>query len=138
MEEKNCIHDGIWACNTNVKNGLACKEKWATIYGDYKRIQDYMGVMRQNDHFWSMFATNKLAYLSPVLFNKNIFKIIDSFMSNQPIFQPPHSRDFMDQTITSTFPNLLAMNLKFLCTIMTPQRKMISIHSFIAVHNQDT
>jgi hypothetical protein len=29
--------------NTHVRNGSTCKEKWATIYGDYKRIQDYMG-----------------------------------------------------------------------------------------------
>jgi hypothetical protein len=32
------------------------------------------------------------------MFNMNIYKTIDTFMKTRPIFQPPHSRDFMDLT----------------------------------------
>jgi hypothetical protein len=31
-----------------------------------------------------------------VLFNKNIYEIIDALMKTIPIFQAPHSKDFMD------------------------------------------
>jgi hypothetical protein len=70
--------------NTHVKNGSTCKEKWATIYGDYKRIQDYMGVTSQNEHFWNMFATNKLASNLLKLFNKSVFEMINLLM-NSPL-----------------------------------------------------
>lgn len=82
--------------NTHMRNVPTCKEKWATIYGDYKRIWDYMGVTCQNEFFWNMCAANRLASNLPRLFNKSIFKMIDSFMSKRPIFEPPHSYDFMD------------------------------------------
>jgi hypothetical protein len=82
--------------NTHMKNVPTYKEKWATIYRDYKRIWDYMGVTCQNEDFWNMCATNRLASNLPRLFNKSIFKMIHSFMSRRPIFEPPHSCDFMD------------------------------------------
>jgi len=43
-----------------------------------------------------MSTANRLASNLPRLFNKNIFEMIDLLMNNPPIFQLPHSRDFMD------------------------------------------
>jgi hypothetical protein len=68
--------------NTHVRNGSTCKEKWATIYGDYKRIQDYMGVTSQYERFWNMFATNGLASNLLRLFNKSVLEIINLLMSS--------------------------------------------------------
>jgi hypothetical protein len=77
--------------NTHVRNGSTYKEKWATImYGDYKRIRDYMGVTSQNEHFWNMFITNKLASNLFRLFNKSVFEMINLLMSSPLITTRNH------------------------------------------------
>ncbi len=81
---------------THMGNIPTCKEKWTTVYGVYKRIPDQMVATCQNEIFWNMCATNRLTSNLPRLFNKSIFKMIDSFMNRRPIFEPPHSHDFMD------------------------------------------
>jgi len=63
--------------NTPIRDVLTYKEKWATIYGVYKRIWDHTGVMCQNEDFWNMCAANILASNLLKLFNKSIFKMID-------------------------------------------------------------
>ncbi len=96
MEKKNLTTMMGFGHNTLIRNVPTYKEKWATIYGVYKRIWDHTGVMCQNEDFWNMCATNILASNLLKLFNKSIFKMIDSFMNRRPIFESPHSHYVMD------------------------------------------
>ncbi len=42
--------------NAHVKNGPTCKEKWTTLYNDYKWIWDYMVEMGRKEKFLDMFV----------------------------------------------------------------------------------
>ncbi len=39
---------------THMKNKLNYKEKWATIYGDCKKDQDYMVGACRNEDYWNI------------------------------------------------------------------------------------
>jgi hypothetical protein len=32
-------------------NGATCKDKWGFLYGDYKKIIDYMGIVGHNEDY---------------------------------------------------------------------------------------
>jgi hypothetical protein len=82
--------------SAHIKNGLACKETWTTIYNYYKQIRDCTVGTGCNEEFWNMSITNRVNMNLSKAFRKNIYEIINSFMKTRPIFQPSHFRDFMD------------------------------------------
>jgi hypothetical protein len=86
MEKNNPTTMMGFGHNTHIRNVPTYKQKWTTIYGVYKRIWDHTGVTCQNEDFWNMCAANILTSNLPKLFNKSIFKMIDSFMNRRPIF----------------------------------------------------
>ncbi len=67
--------------NTHIKNGFVYKEKWATIYDDCKQIWNYMVVTSHNEWFWNMISIDIIIMNLFRLFNKNIYKMIDTFMT---------------------------------------------------------
>jgi len=77
-------------------NGVACKDKWGSLYGDYKKINDFRSVTSHNENYWEMSIEDKLAQGLPKNFNKLYFDLIHDFMHSRPCFNPLHSRDFMD------------------------------------------
>jgi hypothetical protein len=52
--------------------------------------------MGHNEEIWNVFITNRVNMNLLKVFRKNIYEMINSFMKTRPIFQPLHSRDFMD------------------------------------------
>jgi len=82
--------------SAHVKNRPTCKEKWTTLYIDYKWIQNYIVGMGHNDFFWNMSITDKVSMNLFRMSNRSIYEMIDAFMKTRPIFQQLHSRDFMD------------------------------------------
>jgi len=82
MKWKNMFESMIGLASTH-KNGLAHKGKWATMYGDYKRIWDYVVGTCHNDEYWNILPPNKVPLNSVEFFNKGIYKMIDAFMSNR-------------------------------------------------------
>jgi hypothetical protein len=84
MEKNNSTTMMGFGHNTHIRNVPTYKEKWATIYGVYKRIWDHMGVTCQNEDFWNMCATITLTSNLPRLFNNRKFKMIYSFMIEGP------------------------------------------------------
>jgi hypothetical protein len=91
-----------------LRNGPACKEKWASIYDEYRRIQDYMVGTGHNEEKWSISPADKMAQDLPRVFVKSICEMMDAFKSSRPNFEPPQSQDFMD-------PNNNVFNPKFVC-----------------------
>jgi hypothetical protein len=43
----------------HLKNGPMCKDKWCFIFGNSKRIYDYMVVIGHNEKYWAMNIVNK-------------------------------------------------------------------------------
>jgi hypothetical protein len=37
-----------------------CKDKWGSLYGDYKKIHDYQSVISHNEKYWDMFVEDKV------------------------------------------------------------------------------
>ncbi len=72
-------------------NGTTCKNKWGSLYGDYKKIIDYMGVIGYNEDYWEMSTKDKVTQGLHKSFNKSYFDLIDEFMHNRLCFNPPHS-----------------------------------------------
>ncbi len=73
-----------------------CKDKWGSLYGDYKKIHDYQSVIGHNEKYWDMFVEDKVLQGLLRNFNKVFFELIDIFMNRRPCFNPSHSRDFMN------------------------------------------
>ncbi len=96
MKWKKMFESMIGLVSTH-KNGLAPKGKWATMYGDYKRIWDYVVGTCQNDEYWNILPPNKVPLNLLKFSNKMIYKMIDAFMSNRLMFKPSQFQDFMDQ-----------------------------------------
>ncbi len=77
-------------------SGMAYKDKWGSLYGDYKNINAYKIVTCHNEDYWEMSTKNKLAQGLFGSFYKSYFAFIHDFMHNKPCFNPPHSQDLMD------------------------------------------
>jgi hypothetical protein len=50
--------------------------------------------MRHTKEFWNIII-DKIIMNLPKPFNKRISEMFDAFMKTKPIFQSPHSKDFM-------------------------------------------
>jgi hypothetical protein len=60
--------------SAHIRNGLACKETWTTIYNDYKQIHDYTIGMGHNEELWNMSITNRVNMNLLKVFRKNIMR----------------------------------------------------------------
>jgi hypothetical protein len=77
--------------NTYMKNRPTYKKKWATIFGDYKKIQDYMVGTSHKEEFWNNPLPNRTTFNLQRFFYKVIYEMIDAFMNSWPIFELSHS-----------------------------------------------
>jgi len=77
-------------------NGATCKDKWVSLYGDYKKITKYMGVISHNEDYWAMSIEDRVTPGLPKSFNRSYFDLIDEFMQNSLCFNLPHSQDSMN------------------------------------------
>jgi hypothetical protein len=46
----------------HLKNGPMCKDKWCSIFGDSKKIYNYMASTRHNEKYWAMNIANKTSF----------------------------------------------------------------------------
>ncbi len=70
--------------------GVVYKDKWGSLYGDYKNINDYKSVTCHNEDYWEMSTIDRLAQGSFGSFNKSYFDLVHDFMHNRPCFNPQH------------------------------------------------
>jgi hypothetical protein len=58
--------------------------------GDSHRIKDYTNMTSTNEDYW-VISTQNMSYLDlPKQYIKEIYVIIESFLSSRPTFCPPH------------------------------------------------
>lgn len=75
------------------RDSAACKDKWATLLVDYKKIHDYHNGTGTNEDYWSMSSPERAAKNLPRNFLKENYNDIDDWFRIRPIMNPPHSRD---------------------------------------------
>ncbi len=46
-------------CSNQFKNRAACKDKWGSNVGDFKKIYDYKVGIKNNQDYWSMTNAEK-------------------------------------------------------------------------------
>jgi hypothetical protein len=56
-----------------------------------------MASIDKNEDYWNIPLQDRIALNLWRLFNKMIYEMIDAFMNNLPIFEPPYFWDFMDK-----------------------------------------
>jgi len=79
-----------------LRNGLAYKNKWGSILGDFKKLFNYMLGIGHNEDYWALSSQEKALHHLPHHFGCDMYEMIHDFMGNRPIFNPPHVRDMMD------------------------------------------
>jgi hypothetical protein len=47
--------------STQMRNGVACKDKWGAIVRDFKQIYDYKLRIGNNQDYWSLSTVEKVA-----------------------------------------------------------------------------
>jgi hypothetical protein len=72
------------------RNGAAYKDKWGSLYGNLKNINNYKSVTSHNEDYWEMPIKDRLAQGLFGSFNKSYFDLVHEFMHNKPCFNPPH------------------------------------------------
>jgi hypothetical protein len=86
----------------------SCRDKWQGIYGDYKRIYDYVKGTGLNERYEDMTPDARAEVGLPRHFSPYHFRLIDSFCKDRPNVHPPHSRDSSDPENNDNFlPNQL-------------------------------
>jgi hypothetical protein len=47
--------------STQMRNGVACKDKWGTIARNFEKNYDYKHERKKNQDYWSLNITKKVA-----------------------------------------------------------------------------
>jgi hypothetical protein len=81
----------------------ACWDKWQSIYGDYKRIFDFLKGTGINQQYEEMTADDQAQVGLPRHFSPLHYRLIDRFCKDRPNVHPPHARDSSDPLNNSNY-----------------------------------
>ncbi len=93
--------------STQMRNGVACKDKWGTIARNFEKNYDYKHERKKNQDYWSLNITKKVAWRLPRTFGRRLYKMVVEFLGTCPIFNPPHMWDLMDDANKNYKPSIL-------------------------------
>jgi hypothetical protein len=71
----------------------ACRDKWQGIYGDYKRIYDYLKGTGVNQVYEELIPKERANAGLPRHFSPYYYQLIHSFCKDSPNVELPHARD---------------------------------------------
>ncbi len=79
----------------HMKNGLACKDKWGSIFGEFNKIFNHISRISQNKNHCAMSLRDKISHHLPRLFNKIHYDLMLEFMGKRPMLSPLYTRNLM-------------------------------------------
>ncbi len=85
----------ILGYSTHVKNGLACKDKWSSIFKIFQKIYDYIASTRHNKEYWAMNIIDKVSFKLPKSFGQGLYDMMVEFLGLRLIFEPPHTKNLV-------------------------------------------
>ncbi len=79
-----------------MRNGVACKDKWGAIVRDFKKIYDYKLETWNNQNYESLNTIEKTAQGLPKTFVWGLYEMVREFLGTRPTFNPLHMWDLID------------------------------------------
>jgi hypothetical protein len=76
----------------------ACKDKWNTLYGDYKKVKDYMGATGNSEDYFQISSKRRKELTFPACFWQSQFNEMDHFLKERPCLNLPYQRDLLDDS----------------------------------------
>jgi hypothetical protein len=76
----------------------ACKDKWNTLYGDYKKVKDYMGAIGNSKDYFQLSSKRRKELTLAACFWRSQFNEMDRFLKEHPRLNPLHQRDLLDDS----------------------------------------
>jgi hypothetical protein len=83
-------------CFVYPRGAGACRDKWQTLFGEYKKIFDYKGRTGNNEDYFRMASKRRKDLGLPVNFCSSQYRDMERFLSQRPCLNPPHQRDTLD------------------------------------------
>jgi hypothetical protein len=110
----NAAQDAL--CNWRSPQG--CKDKWASLYADYKHVKDYKKTTRYNKDYFNMSTSQRkelglLLNLQQVHYNQ-----MDCFFTQRPCLNPLRACDLLEARETECIvaPKTMTMATKKMTT----------------------
>jgi hypothetical protein len=83
--------------SAHYRGALACKDKWQTLFADYKKISDYKGATGNREDYFYMGSKRRKELTLPPNFCASHYREMEKFLSQRPCLNPPRQVDsFMD------------------------------------------
>jgi hypothetical protein len=78
-------------CSVYPRGAAACRDKWQTVLGDYKKIFDYKGRTRSNKDYFKMASKCRKELGLPPNFYNLQYLDMECFLSQHPCLNPSTS-----------------------------------------------
>ena len=75
----------------NLRSSQACKDKWVSLYADYKRIKDYKHNTGYNEEYFNMSAPRRKELGLPMNLQQVHYNQMDRFLTQRSCLNPPHA-----------------------------------------------
>ncbi len=79
----------------HMRKCLAYKDKWGSIFGEFKKIFDHISRMNQNENHCVMSLKDKISHHLPQFFSKIHYDLMLEFMGKRPMFTPLYIQNLM-------------------------------------------
>jgi hypothetical protein len=91
--------------SSHYRGALACKDKWQTLFADFKKISDYKGATGNSEDYFHMANKRRKELTLPPNFCSSHFWEMEKFLGQRPCLNPPRQVDSFindDDDIQST------------------------------------
>jgi hypothetical protein len=79
--------------STHYRGPTACKDKWQTLFEDYKKISDYKAATRSTEDYFYMASKRRKELTLPSKFCSSHFRKMEKFLNQRPCLNPPRQED---------------------------------------------
>jgi hypothetical protein len=80
-------------CLVYPRGGAACRDKWQTLFAEYKKIYDYKRRSGNNEDYFRMASKRRKDLGLPANFCGTQYRDMERFLSQRPCLNPPPTRE---------------------------------------------
>lgn len=82
-------------CSKFPRVAHACKDKWTTLFSDYKKLFDYKTETELHEDYFRMSSKRSKELYLPPNFSSTHDRDMDRFLHQRPCLVPPHQKETM-------------------------------------------
>jgi hypothetical protein len=75
--------------SAHFRGAMVCKDKWQTLFADYKKISDYRSATRSREDYFHMPSKRRKELILPSNLCSFHFREMEKFLSQHPCLNPP-------------------------------------------------